>query len=123
MSPSPLYPIQHDGEVPRLANTGAQLGAVWLCLRTVCLNYQALLRAGGCLGRAPHPVVPLHSTALAQADVQVLPELAYGSLEIPPDSLHILAETHICKQASVAVGKEVFVSQILKVALSLLNPI
>lgn len=110
ISPRPLYLIQHDGEVLRLATTSAQLWAVWLCLRTVCLNYQTLLRAGGYLGRAPYPMVPLHSTALAQADVQALPELPYGFLKIPPDSVHILTETHIYKQASVAVGKEVFVS-------------
>lgn len=123
MLPSPLYPIQHDGEVLRLAATSAQLGAGWLCLRTGCLNYQFLLRAGGCLSRAPHPVVSLYSTALAQADGRALPELAHGSLKIPPDFVHSLAETHICKRASVAVGKEVFVSQILKAALSLLNPV
>ena len=66
-------------------------------------------------------MVPLLSIALAQAAVQALLAPAYGSLKIPPDSVHILTETCIYKQASMAVGKNVFVSQILKVALSLLN--
>lgn len=94
MSLSPLYLIQHDGEVPRLATTGAQLRAACLCLPIMCLNYQTLLRAKRCLGRATQPMVPLHSTTLTQAGVQALPELAYRSLEIPLDSVHILVGTH-----------------------------
>lgn len=123
MSLSPLYLIQHDGEVPRLATTGAQLRAACLCLSIMCLNYQTLLRAKRCLGRAAQPMVPLHSTTLTQADVQVLPELAY-ILENPSRlCTHPRRNTLFYERALVTVGKEVFVSQILKATLGLLNPI
>lgn len=56
---------------------------------------QTLLRAGLCLGSAPGPVVPLHSTALARANGQALTEPAHGSLKSPPDSVHIPAEAHL----------------------------
>lgn len=123
MSLSPLYLIQHDGEVPRLATTGAQLRAACLCLSIMCLNYQTLLRAKRCLGRAAQPMVPLHSTTLTQADVQAFPELAY-ILENPSRlCTHARRNTLFYEQALVTVGKEVFASQILKATLGLLNPI
>lgn len=121
-SPSPSHPIQHDGAVPRLAASAARLGAVWLCPHMMCLNYQILLRVGGFVGRSSHAILPLHSTAVAQANVHALPKLAYASLKIPPDWTNPCRKTHFT-QAPVAVGKKGFVSPILKAALSLLNAV
>lgn len=91
-----LYPIQHDGEFPRLAS-----------LEALCSNYQTHAEAivNCCLFTTP-----------------ALPTLACGPLKIPPEFANILTETQAYKQDSVAVGKGVLCESQTLEAAALLNP-